>query len=114
MANLVSTWNTIQKSKAIEDKIYPTADGMIISLLGQGLPQIKIPSFLPKGGYMIDRISKNIKKPEKRIKHTVVQIPSHALSLEDKQNIQEFEKTSEVEDGIPARIGGRSSISSKV
>ena len=51
----------------MEDKIYPSSDGLIIGLIGQGLSQIEICFFLPVGGYMLDRIIKDVRNPERRI-----------------------------------------------
>ena len=62
---------------------YENQDGMIVCLIGQGLSEPKIRSFIPCGGHKMARIRCEMKDPSKKEKRLSKKVGPHAFTFED-------------------------------
>ena len=78
---------------------------MLIGLIGQGLSEQEIRSFIPVGGYKMARLRNEIKDPSVREKRLTKKIGPHAFTDADIQNlcdfVQSLEAADKFEDGFP-------------
>ena len=84
---------------------YENQDGMLIGLIGQGLSEQEIRSFIPVGGYKMARLRNEIKDPSVQEKRLTKKIGPHAFTDADIQNlcdfVQSLEAADKFEDGFP-------------
>ncbi|XP_041454613.1 uncharacterized protein LOC121407545 [Lytechinus variegatus] len=88
--------NTFSKADGTANKA--RADGMILTMLAQGLSQIEVISILPVGGYRVSRLSRF--DPEEEEGKTR-KIPWHAATDEDKEAIKKQIDSWDIEPGYP-------------
>ena len=95
-----NTWNNLKHQYG--EREWEQGEGIIITLIQQGLSEREIRSFLPVGGSKLQRLRKALQSGFEDF-HTRKKkpIPSHALSEEDLAFIKADVETWELEDGFP-------------
>ena len=77
---------------------YENQDGMLIGLIGQGLSEQEIRSFIPVGGYKMARLRSEMKNPSLREKRLSKKVSPNAFTDTDIQNLCDFVQSLEAAD----------------
>ena len=76
-------------------------DGMIKTLLTEGKSQVEVKVLFKCGGYKLDRIAQELKKPPEERGQKEKYVPKHALSDDDKGRIRDHIQSYDLEPGYP-------------
>ena len=105
LIRLADLYQSLRKGIKPTQCHYENQDGMLIGLIGQGLSEQEIRSFIPVGGYKMARLRNEIKDPSVREKRLTKKIGPHAFTDADIQNlcdfVQSLEAADKFEDGFP-------------